>query len=258
MISPDDLVKINLEVFLYEEEQHGETYVTIRVTLLTDIKHCYASSVRCSILTGNKETKEKINSAFYWSTNAVPWLSSFSISRNVSDSMLDSGNLNILSELFCVRASELKSTQSEFSSSKSLVEITYVWNICNVVHFLSISEINIFSDLFPSNSDLVRFTLTLEPQNMYKGLAGYVRLFNCFINDYLTRLPLIINQTYTVRDFSNGAEAKLYGPYSQLYWYTSESNNSRCSGVYINYKQLNGQCFTFYYHGVYAIDMRPQ
>ena len=250
-------MKIKIEVFPYREKKLNETYVTIRATLLTDIEHCYGSSLRFSILTVNKEIKEKIRDAHNWrdilvSFKIIPWTSYFLISRNVSDSMLVSGNLNILSELHCMRASELKSTQSEVSSPANLVEMTYVWNICNLANFPSLASLKILSSQFPSNSDLGRFFLLLDIETIHSSFSGRGGLFNCVIDSYIKRLTLIINQTFTLRDFRN---VKYYGPSSYLY-----ISNENCQGkinVYL-YGLLNRQCFKMEYQGVYAVDIKPQ
>ena len=255
LTSPDDFVKFNIEVFLYGEDQLNETYVTIRATLLTDIENCSTSTLRFSILTVNKEIKEKIYDVHKWVDNTTPWNSSFSIFRNARDSMLNSAKLNILSELLCLSGARQQSAQSEVSSPTNLVKMTYVWNICNLVNVPDTQVHTISAHTFPSNNNSVQFFLKLILRTIYNSIPGYSLLLNCVMDAYITRLPLIINQTFTVRDYRNGLKANYYGPYSQLY--TSKSNDSRCRGPYL-YGLLNSQCFTLEYQGVYAVDTKLQ
>ena len=139
----------------------------------------------------------------------------FFIPRDISESILKNNSLNI--ELFCMQASELKSAQSEVSSSRNLMQMTYVWNVCNLLDFVNIHAIIILSTKFPSQSDLVQFVLNLAPRGYKGSTPGYSRLFNCASVDDESSLQLLINYTITVRDLRGGVIVKLHGPFSNFY-----------------------------------------
>ena len=253
LTSLDDLVQINIEVFPNGEKQRSKNYVSVYATLLSNIKYCYASSLRFSILTDKKEIKQMISETHYWTEDTLPWTSSFLTSGNDSDDILNANNLNILSELFCMRASGLKSTQSVVSSTRNLVQMTYVWNVCNLLSFPNIRAIRILSTQFPSQSGLVQFVLNLAPRGHPKSLQGYSGLFNCASVVDESSLQLLINYTVTVRDLRDGAKAKYFGPISHFY----SSKTSFCWGLanVFMYEQLSRQCFALEYQGVYAVDI---
>ena len=252
LTSNGDLVKIKIQVFPNGANQIYENYVSIKVSLLSSKKMCYYSTLKFSILSSEKKIKNEISVSHHWTdSDEAPSLLRF-ISHQETTDILENDNLNIVAEVFCMQASEQKAEQLELSSTTNIVEMTYVWTICNLLSFRKIAAVPLHSTEFPSNADLVQFSLGILP---LESDFGYAIFYNCVSHNDRPSISLLINETFSLKSFGNNAKLKTYKPYSHLYDYKSR-NWSWGVNNFLLFHKLSGQCIVLEYHGIYAVDTK--
>ena len=257
LTSPDGSFKIKIEIFPNGDIEIDKDYVIIRATLLSSAKYCYAGSIKCSVITGRGVEENTIYEHHYWTENEswkLPRLISRQYCLSVGQHVLDNGNLNILFEIFYMLAQEQKSSHLLLPSKTNIVEMAYVWTICNLENFPKVHTIRIVSTKFPSNSNSEKFDLELAPRGIPgQNRIGYSTLYSCGEN---ITTPLLINHNFTISNYGDKKETIVHGPVSNFYLPASQGNCWGPSNAFLFAKILSGQCIRIEYRGFYSVSMK--
>ena len=253
LTSADKSVEMKIDIFPNRENQLENDYVIIHATLLSHKTHCYACSIKCSILTAGSLQAQETYQHFFWEDNTWKLLPIVlkQKSSSVNRSILDEDKLNINFDIFCMRTLEQISSQSVQPSTVNTVDMTCIWTICNLVNFPNVRTIRIVSTEFPSNSSLLKFHLQLAPRGITdQSLIGYSSLQNC-VSSKAAELPLLINNSMAVKNYGESAETLTFSPQSTTY--TSLNCCWGSYGIFLFQKALSKQCITLEYQGLYTI-----
>ena len=256
MSSKDGLVKMKIDVFPNGKEIIDENYVSVFAKLLTTTKKCYASSFKFSISNSRKILQNEEFSYYYWQENDLSFGYPRFISRqkcsDMKEDMLHGDTLNILVNIFCMALVKHTSKRSIIPATVNTVEMTYVWNICNLNTYPDVRSASIISVLFPSKGEVVKFYLELQPRGEVRSTDGFISLLSCVEGPYDSGPSLTVNFSLTIRDFGNDDEIVNYNTASVFY----DVKTNRCWGsinALLLEKAINKPCLTIEYRGIYAV-----
>ena len=252
---------MKIEVYPDGFLQSYENCVSVFATLLSNNKHCYASTFKISILTPIKTLKNENYMMCYWQNNEKKCGFPRFISRNSryddNANLQQAEELNIQVEVFCMLPFEQATERSSVvPSAVNSIEMTYLWTVCDLSTFPDSPNVKIASPLFPNSRDeTVKFSLQMAPRGeIGSNSTGYMSLYSCVIGNYTTGPAILMNHKFFVRNYGRFPISIRLGPFIHFYDKTTFLCWGTRNSLSLIYKQAaSKQCLKIEYHGAYNI-----